>query len=223
MRRIGALTMAAFVPALACGQSFWFGVKAGVPITEYFQTGIVYFHPIGSYTNYSAATRRYTLGVSAEWRHSQALGFEADALYKRMGYVAFDFAIRELAAVDVKGNSWEFPLLAKYRFRRRLHPYVAAGGVFRYIGPVRGRGQRFEMSPNNSKTATPIDTIHPAELDERSFAGTVGAGGIELRAGRFRLLPEIRYTRWMTNLSNPYSSALSFKSNQVEVLVGFLF
>ena len=80
------LALAAIVPSLACAQPFWFGVRIGVPLTEYFQTGTVTFRPIGSSETYSAATRRYTLGVSAEWRRWQRLGFEADALYKRMGF-----------------------------------------------------------------------------------------------------------------------------------------
>jgi hypothetical protein len=232
MRGIIVLAIAAFAPALACGQSFSFGLKAGVPITEYFQTGH-YAYAVGpseyTYGDYSQATRRYTFGVSAEWHPWQSLGFEVDALYKRMGYVSFEYSFNDgpiyIYALDVKGNSWEFPVLAKYRFRRGLHPYVASGGAFRYIGPVRGRGSNVfdgHLLPGGAITVTPIDTRNPPELDTRFFPGIVGAGGIELRVGRFRLLPEVRYTRWMTNLPD-YALPLSLKSNQVEFLVGWLF
>ena len=42
--------------------------------------------------------------------------------------------------INVKGNSWDFPIMAKYRFGRVIRPYVAGGAVLRYIGPVRERG-----------------------------------------------------------------------------------
>src|SRR4029077_7219734 len=82
-----------------------------------------------------------------EWRLTNAFGFEVDALYHRMGYVGivnfFDSASGKFSnsAIDVKGNSWDFPIMAKYRFGRVVRPYVAGGGVLRHVGPVRGRGE----------------------------------------------------------------------------------
>src|SRR5579871_3033679 len=67
-------------------QGFHFGVKAGVPITPYFETGVS--GSLHGSATYSSATRRYTVGVSGEWRLTNSFGFEADAMYHRLGYAA---------------------------------------------------------------------------------------------------------------------------------------
>ncbi|MBZ5583019.1 MAG: PorT family protein [Acidobacteriia bacterium] len=219
LRSLRPLLLVALLPA-AWSQSFRFGLKAGVPITEYFE--------MGSSTPgaYSAATRRYTVGASGEWRLKPALGFEADVLYHRMGYVGivntFNRANGDYSnsAIDVKGNSWDFPVMAKYRFGR---PYVAGGGVLRYVGPVRGRGELTTGSlVTRSSTTVPLDTTEPSELRKRFYPGLTAAGGIEIGAGRLRLLPELRYTRWTANIGGPGAS-LRFAPNQVEFLLGMLF
>ena len=115
--------------ASAFGQGFHAGIKAGVPLTEYFETGSS--GGLHGSADYSAATRRYTVGATGEWRPG-SFGLELDALYHRMGYVAIVHSIDSAtgnyrdSAIDIKGNSWDFPLMAKYRFGRAIRPYIAA-------------------------------------------------------------------------------------------------
>ena len=207
-------------------QDFQIGLKAGVPITQYFETNSSGgLH--GGATS-SAATRRYTIGASSEARVTKSFGFEMDVMYHRMGYVAIvhfmdsaQGAYRD-SAVDVKGNSWDFPLLAKYRLGRAMRPYVAGGGLVRYVGPVRGRGSQTDGSLVTRLSSTvPIDTSEPSELRKRVYPGLTAAAGVEFRAGRFSVLPEFRYTRWTANLS-AQGGLLRFPSNQAEFLAGFL-
>ena len=214
-------------------QGFRFGLKAGVPMTDYFETGTSVFRR--GHIGYSAATRRYTVGASTEWRFRGGFGFELDALYKRMGYVrgygeaavslangTFD-VLENNETFDVKGHSWDFPMMVKYRFGRILQPYVAAGVVLRHIGPVRARGVGTTHSfLTGAIVTTPIDTDDPSELRDRNFAGLAIAVGVEFGRGRLRLLPEFRYTRWTANIAQP-SGLLRFDPNQVEFLLGFLF
>jgi hypothetical protein len=217
-----------FVCAMpALGQGFHVGVKAGVPLTPYFETGTS--GSLHGNAEYSAATRRYTVGASVEWEWTRAFGFEADVLYHRMGYVGivhfFDSASGNYqdSAIDVKGNSWDFPLLAKNRFGRAGRPYMAGGGVLRYVGPVRGRGEQTTGSLVTRTSSTmPLDTSQPSELRKRFYPGVTAAGGVEVRAGRFRMTPELRYTRWTANISGP-GGLLRFAPNQAEFLVGFVF
>jgi hypothetical protein len=208
-------------------QGFRFGVKAGIPLTQYFETGSS--GGLHGGAEYSAATRRYTIGVAAEWRFKSSFGLEADAMYHRMGYVALvhfmDSASGNFSdsAIDVKGNSWDFPLLAKYRFGRVIRPYAAVGAVLRYVGPVHGRGQQTVGSlVTGTSLTTPLDTTEPSELRKRFYPGLTASAGVEVPAGRFRVLPEIRYTRWTANISEP-GGLLRFPSNQLEFLVGILF
>ena len=215
-----------FAP-IALAQGFHFGGKAGVPITQYFETGVAEAPTYRA--EYSAATRRYTFGPSAEWRITRAFGFEVDALYHRMGYVAIldTFSTSQGAstrsAIDVKGNSWDFPLMAKYRSNGAMRPYLIGGGVLRHVGPVRGRGEvivQNSMSATTSRTV--LDTTQPSELRKRLYPGVIAGGGVEFGADRFRVLPEIRYTRWTANIS-VQGGLLRFESNQVEFLIGVLF
>jgi hypothetical protein len=208
------------------GQGFHAGLKLGIPMTDYFDTGSTGSLHGGAV--YSAGTRRYTLGISGEWRLSSRFGFEVDALYHRMGYTAnvnfFDSASGNFSksTAEVKGNSLDFPILAKYRFGRVVKPYVAAGGVLRHIGPVSETGEQTvgSLAANTSSTS-PLNSA-PSELRKRFYPGVTVAGGIEIGWGRLRVLPELRYTRWTANIAGP-GGVLRFAPNQAEFLVGVLF
>ena len=209
------------------GEGLHFGVKGGVPATRYFETGRT-ANRNGS-SEYSAATRRYTVGLSAEWRFTEKFGLELDLLYKRMGYVgivsyfASSTGVLTTSAFDAKGNSWDFPLLAKYRFGRAVHPYVAGGGVLRYIGPIRARGQQtVENLVTRTTTRVPIDTTEPTDVRKRLYPGLTAAGGIECGLGRLHVLPEFRYTHWTANIAGS-GGVLRFSPNQAEFLLGLLF
>ncbi len=208
---------ASVVPAFA--QEVRAGLKAGVPLTPYYRTGTNETPEIR--TESTAATRRYTLGATAELRLGDHFGFELDALFRRTGYVLITATHREGVltryAIDTKGNSWDFPLLAKCRFRGVATPYLAAGGALRYLGPIRGRG---EVAIDNGM-ATPIDTTDPPETRKRLYPGVVAACGLEIRVGRLRVLPEVRYTRWTANFSVA-ENRLGFQPNQMELLLGLV-
>jgi hypothetical protein len=100
--------------ASAFGQGIRPGLKVGVPLTPYFETGRS--GSLHGDAEYSAATRRYTAGASIEWQRGR-FGLEMDALYHRMGYVAIVHYFNSAngafhdAAIDVKGHSWDVPAL----------------------------------------------------------------------------------------------------------------
>jgi hypothetical protein len=199
----------------------------GVPFTDYFETGRT--AGLHGEAEDSAATRRYTLGATIEWRPTRAFGFELDALYHRMGYVEtvrfFDSANGSFinSAIDVKGNSWDFPILAKYRLHSLLRPYLTGGGVLRHIGPVRGRGSVTSgLLIGQPGSTIQIDTSDPSALRKRFFPGVTAGAGSEQSVGRFVFMPEIRYTRWTANISGP-GGLLRFAPNQVEFQLGLLF
>src|SRR5215471_11703852 len=214
------LLLGAVLALPAWSQGLHAGLKAGVPLTQYFET-----EPCC----YSAATRRYTLGPSLEWRPTNSTGFEVDAFYHRMGYVAIldsfgrATGISTHTAIDVKGNSFDFPLAAKYRFGKLVRPYLLGGGLLRYVGPVRGRGEQTITSlVAQSSVTTPIDTADPSDLRKRWYPGLTAGGGVELPVGRLHLLPEFRYTRWTANIAGE-GGLLRFAPNQAELMVGVVF
>jgi hypothetical protein len=224
MRTLGIVILS-LAPTFA--HDFHAGIQAGVPLTEYFEAG---FYNAGLHGggHYSSATRRYVIGAFAEWQPYRKVGVQAGLLYQRIGYSAvldrFDSATGGFvnSGIHVYGSSWDFPLLAKYRFGRRVRPYLGAGGVLRYIGPVHEQGvERAGSLVTGASTSTPIDTSQPSDLRKRFYPGFTAAGGIEFRAGRLRIAPEIRYTRWLANISGP-GGALRIAPNQVEFLMGFM-
>jgi hypothetical protein len=200
---------------------FRLGIKTGVPLTRYFDTA----------GDYSAATRRYTVGLSAEWNPVNRAALELGVLYKRMGYVGIvsSFAPGSLSifttdAFDSKGNSWDFPLIVKYRFATSPGVYAGGGGTVRYIGPIRARGEHtvrdLGAPAGTPPRSEPIETTHPSDLRKRVYPGGTVVAGIEFRMGRFRAGPEFRYTRWTANLGN---RLLRFAPNQAEMLVAVVF
>jgi outer membrane protein with beta-barrel domain len=224
---IRLIPCALLVLEAAVGQSLRPALQVGIPFTPYFDTGTS--GGLHGSDEYSAATRRYTIGVSVEWRMAEHFGFAAGVLYHRMGYVAlvnvFNSATGDFrnTALDVKGNSWDFPLMARYHLPGPARPFLAAGGVLRYVGPVHGRGTETTGSlVTRSSSTVVLDTSDPSDLRKRFYPGVTAAAGMELRAGRVRMLPELRYTWWTANISGE-GGLLRFAPNQVEFLVGLTF
>ena len=151
--------------------------------------------------------------------HGFALEF--DAVYHRQGFF-YTFAHDTLySTARERDNTWEFPLLLKYKLRFPvLHPFVEAGVAPRTIsGRVAATGQ---ISLNTPATTPPLGPSVP--ISYSPSVGFVAGGGIQFNLGRLRLAPQVRYTRWATApvgggnylLGSTYSS----NQNQFDLLVG---
>jgi hypothetical protein len=163
------------------------GIKGGVPFNDAVKAG----NPLRS------EFARWTFGGVAELDLPAGLGLELDMLYRRTGYSV------ETAEAgpgpDRIGNSWEFPLLVKYRFPGILaRPYLAGGLSFRKITDI-------------------------PDLFNSGSRGTVLAAGLRFNAVVVRISPELRYTRWNNEPFRNAAGALGSSRNQVEVLVGLTF
>jgi hypothetical protein len=204
----------------ACAQDLRFGLKVGVPFTPYFDTsaGIS-----------SSATRRYAVGPSVGPALPHGFSLELDALYRRMGY-SVDVSSGKLLfggdtrdVLEVKGNSWDFPLVVKHQFGPSQRFYASGGAALRYISSARGIGTRSLTTIGESNldtTITPIDTAEPTELRKRSYPGITTSAGVDLRRGRPHIGLELRYTRWTSNIGASY---LHFAPDQLEFLFGVSF
>lgn len=183
-------------------QTLQFGVKAGIPVTDFFDTAT------SGQISYSSLTRRYTVGPTAELRLPFGLGIEVDALYKRFEYEHTE----DGATSGARGNFWEFPLLLKVRAPGALaRPYLAGGFSFRTIQGLTEFG--VDLLPGGD----------PPELRDNSTRGVVVAGGLEIRAPFVRISPEARYTRWGSRAFDSNNGLLESNRNQFEFLVGITF
>jgi hypothetical protein len=131
-----------------------------------------------------------------EWRFSPHWSVEADGLYRKLhlteAFVEPDGSLNSVSPSPV--ITWEFPVLAKYRFSLpRLRPFVEAGPSFRTAGNLNG--------------TTP------------SHAGVTAGLGVELHAAGLTFAPALRYTRWKADTVSPFADAHS-KEDQLEMLVG---
>lgn len=216
----------------AFGQSV-LGVTAeiGVPLADSFQTGAYDFLATGLQQG-SSATRRYTAGAGLVLRLPRGFGFEFDVLYKRLGY---DLNFTPQPAVPVvqehtwtTANSWEFPLLGRYRLPRfaSITPRILAGVSFRAVSGASTAGQCEPVASQYSQlcaTTAPAQNPDPHLSARSSFGGTFGAG-VEKRIGPLRLAPELRYTRWRADAGSSGSPFdLRSNPNQLDLLLGVTF
>ncbi len=184
------------------------GVKLGtVP-------GDVYTSRLGGHIDES---KRYTVGPSLDVELWKGLGVEFDALYRRIGFDASRDYVEAYYARQ-RGNSWEFPLLAKYRLpvSEVVRPFVGAGFAWR---KTTGSGYTQQMV-----WAHPGDDLsrRPYEADYPTTHGAVVGGGVEFNAKHLRIAPEFRYTHWTKPFHDVhYGSVIEYsEQNQVQILLG---
>lgn len=232
----------------AAAHSIWAGVKGGLPPSQAFNaqesatplTLIAFNQNSPGVFDYDSATRRtvpYTVGPAVEirlWRHIRA---EADGLY---GRAVFDYT--SVRFDKFTSNSYfdalkhavdrvDTPVLVKYEFieRRRIHPFVGAGGSIRYShdkvlqgvadAALPGGGPSYSAPPFafNPGSGTPVQVVAVRAV---RMGPTVSAG-IETAVGRHRVSAEIRYTRYPGDSID--APALHSNLNQVDLLAGIVF
>jgi hypothetical protein len=168
-------------------RKLWFGVPGGgAPTKGFAKRPLAY--PIEE-------KMRWLAGVSLETHLYKSLSLELDAIYRPLyGRTVFEVPGFPIFRDPFMVITWQFPVLAKYRFAgSRFTPFAAAGPSFCASGNK--------------------NSYEPAHL------GATGAAGIETLAGPFRLAPSLRHTRWQSDgqrfaRTNP---------NQVEILFSLTF
>ena len=189
--------------APAFGQRLALGVKGGVRATDDFLSGSA-----------TSESKRYVVGPMVEVLLPYRLGVEVNALYRRFGYRTGRSDIFGSFAERHRGNSWEFPMLLKYRFAGRL--YASGGYAPRTINGS-GRTDIVELDfAGNPRLST-----FRSDFDYVSHGAVVGAG-IELGSERVRFSPEFRYTRWKDKAIDIQGSRgfmVQSNQNQMDVLL----
>ncbi len=207
------LALGAVLPTLA--QPVSVGVKAGVPITDAFET------LRGNSANYATNTKRYLIGSSIQFNLPARFSIEVDALYKRLGYQYDQSLANRTVYAKTVANSWEFPALVKYAILPGpVRPFVGGGGAFRHISGVEQLRNTViaGLAPTNLRLNT------ASEFNKRNDVGLVFGGGVEFKLGRLRIIPEVRYTRWGSeNFRDPVNALLRTNRNQGDFLIGFAF
>jgi len=201
-------------------QPFSFGVKGGVPLTDFLSVaesgGLE--NP-SEFVKYSSTTNRYIIGPTAELRLPFGLSIEADALYRHLNYQMSGAQANILQTSQTTAGSWEFPVLLKYRFPSKIvRPYVSGGFAFDTLS---GLSQTLTETIIPSQATTTTSTGSPPELQHSTTAGFVLGGGLDIHLF-LHFSPEIRYTRW-GSAQFSVADLIHSNQNQAEFLLGITF
>ena len=218
MRPLFLLLLAA---APAYSQLVSFGVKAGVPLTDFVDAASG-ANPAG-FVDFATHTNRYIVGATGELHLPFGLGVEVDVLFRHFNYQSEMMGVDTLSTGSTTGNAWEFPLLGKYRFMRTklLKPYVDAGVAFDTLQGLSQTIQNTLISSTNLTTTTSSST--PTQLQHSTVRGYVFGGGLDFKFLLVHIQPEIRYTRWGAQHFFDPSGLLHSSENQGEFLLGITF
>jgi len=194
------------VTACACyGQSVSVGVAGGVRLTDDISG------------NVPSESKRYVVGPEVELGLPFGLAVEVDALYRREGYSSFSGFIGDEWERE-RANSWEFPILLKYKLRFPVvKPFVEAGYAPRVIDGA--------IDTSFGECHEPGECVSPQQIhsgaDWNSTHGVIFGGGVQVAFGRLRISPEVRYTRWSNAVVNsPGNSPIQSARNQVDAVLG---
>jgi opacity protein-like surface antigen len=199
----------------AWAQLFSYGVKAGVPLTEFLDAAKSQQFAFNSTTN------RFIVGPTAELHLPFGLGIEFDILYRHFDYNGSGTLAGIVTSSSATGNAWEFPLLAKYRFPKMkiVHPYVDAGVAWDKLS---GLTQAITSTVAPNRTAT-TSTSDPAQLNATATRGFVMGAGLSVKVLVIHLSPEVRFTRWGAQHFIDPTGLLHSNLNQGEFLLGITF
>lgn len=196
---------------LAYAQTFQFGVKGAVPLLDTSAYG-------------TDESRPYNVGPSVEVPLPKGFALEGDALYQRIGQSnGFNIAtiipegargpFTGIVFSRMRGNSWQFPILAKRYFRVRSSPWQP----FVSLGPsVRWLNYQYSTSETILGQDGPVNYQGLSRFNNWSV-GATAAAGTRLQKGRLAILPELRLTRWAQNNGNALSR------NQANAFLGLSF
>jgi opacity protein-like surface antigen len=206
------LLLLLFGAVTAFPQSITFGLKGGMPFTDFTET------VARGNINFSDNTRRYIVGPTFEVRLPFSLSIEVDALYRRFNYNQYITGTAGTDFVSTSGNAWEFPVLAKYRFKAPVaRPYIVGGLAWDTLSGLKQNVQRAVASTGV------ISSPSPNELNDKTTMGYVVGGGIDVKVLFIHVSPEIRFTRWGAKHFLDPNGGLSSNQNQAEFLVGITF
>ncbi len=218
MRPIFLLFLAA---APAYSQLVSFGVKGGVPLTDFVDAASG-SNPAG-FVNFATHTNRYIIGATGELHLPFGLGVEVDVLYRQFNYQSSMTGVDTVTYGSTRGNAWEFPLLGKYHFGKTkvLRPYVDAGVAFDTLQGLSQTIKNSVISGTNLVTSNSSGT--PSQLQHSTVRGYVFGGGLDFKLLVVHIQPEIRYTRWGAQHFFDPSGLLHSSENQGEFLLGITF
>ena len=173
-----------------------FGVRLGVPFTVPLESRLT--GPASVFSSQAFDRSAFSAGPTFAVVVYDRVAVEFDALYKPIEFRSSVFTGTSTSTSVIRGSSWEFPLIANYRFLNRP------------VRPYGGGGMLLGQTLNTGQFRTFLNQLPAFVLN----------GGLEWPMSRLVLRPELRYTRWS---AASQSTAAARRENQFEYLIGFSF
>jgi hypothetical protein len=196
---------AGMLTACICfGQTISVGVTGGARVTDDLTgAGAV------------SVSKRYVVGPELDIGLPLGFGIEVDALYRREGFQSSYSNIFSGGSSEERANSWEFPILLKYRLPIPLvKPFVEVGYAPRVMNG--------SISTLNTSVSPPVQLPAMSEHLPDSQGFVIG-GGVQFAIGRLGLSPGVRYTHWNNTpitVVIPNGPTWESTQDQVDILVG---
>ncbi len=188
----------------ASAQRISAGVAGGVSLTDAYRDVTTYqFLPSpepGAPPRLEAArswspSKDYVIGGMLDVRFTPRWSLEVNGLFRQLHGSSARVFLPDRSLGEASPQpvvTWEFPVLAKYRFqRRKVNPFLEAGPSFRTTGNLNTRP---------------------------SHHGVVAGAGFEMKWRSLKIAPAVRYTLWA---GEKHTGGLQTAPDQVELLVGF--
>ncbi len=193
------LLLALLLAAPACGEIFSYGLLIGTPLTDVTETTTI------AGINYLKNSTLFTIGPSFQVNLPAGFRVEIDALYRPVAY-QIATALPGMAATNVSGSQWRFPVLLEKHIGKYplVRPYAEAGLSFDHL--------------MNLEQAASLLPSQPGAIVKTTDAGLVLGFGADIKVPFLKISPEIRYTR---QFSSEFAGISEL--NQAEFLVGIRF
>jgi hypothetical protein len=165
------------------------------------------------------------LGPAVEVQVLPGFAVEVDGLYRPFGYtLEFNYASASFETTRERANSWEFPLIAKYRFfERSLRPFVGVGYAVR---TVRGTDAYSGFSLRSLNPQVYQYYTGRANTAYSATHGLVVSGGIDFGTKRLGIPLEFRYEHWTQPFLDQYGGDGSYHiqsaQNEAFVMLGLM-
>jgi hypothetical protein len=177
----------ALVPVAYCNaQRVGVQLNVGIPVSDFKAVDLPF-----RYGGVETFTNRYIAGIFGGLQLTERMDFEVGALYRRTHLTGATRAVSIWPEIRSRavGGTLLIPLSAKYRITRgRIAPFLVGGPMLIRTG-LSGSTDITDVLPPPGGVASTTRVFNETTW---STGWTVG-GGLDIRVGRLRLSPQVRY------------------------------
>ena len=174
----------------------------------------------------NSESKRYIVGPRVDLHLPRNFSVEVDALYRNFGFTGYEVSTVMNEIVRGRSNSWEFPLLIKYRYPAfRAHPFIGAGYDPRFVRGTTVTNGSFVSGVTSGVTTYTYLNNQQSTTSYPVSHGAVVNGGMDFVVGPIHISPELRYIHWsppfLSVNENGSAGSYKFNSSHNELLVLF--